>query len=228
MMKLNKTFEDAKENNLDIEESALNKYSSLKEFYIALEEEEEIKKRKILRLTKDKFKLKPVGDIILSKGLKIEDDDDDDEQKNNDDDKEMERKQFNEFLKNQITDKITLEQVNNAKIEMMKSKLKKTNDFKELESIYNTLKLKFELQNDINIENSITNKQFDKIYLKNQILNDKLFNNKDLNNQDDNLNNLSNLINNDSNLINLQDLIQDNNMSELKKFNDSISNCFFF
>ncbi|OWB58173.1 hypothetical protein B5S28_g4172 [[Candida] boidinii] len=227
MMKLNKTFEDAKENNLDIEESALNKYSSLKEFYIALEEEEEIKKRKILRLTKDKFKLKPVGNIILSKGLKIEDDDDDDEQKNNDDDKEMERKQFNEFLKNQITDKITLEQVNNAKIEMMKSKLKKTNDFKELESIYNTLKLKFELQNDINIENSITNKQFDKIYLKNQILNDKLFNNKDLNNQDDNLNNLSNLINNDSNLINLQDLIQDNNMSELKKFNDSISNCFF-
>lgn len=223
MMKLNKTFEDARENNLDIEESALNKYSSLKEFYIALEEEEEIKRRRVLRLPQDKFKLKPTGSIILAKGLKIEDDEQEDQNAN---DQQTERKQFKEFLKSQFTDKITSEQVNNAKIEMMKSKLKKSNDFKELESIYNTLKLKFELQNDINNEKSITNEQFNKIYLKNQILNDKLFDNKDLNNQDDNLNNLSNLIN-DPNSINLQDLIEDKNMSELKKFNDSISNCFF-
>ncbi|VEU21883.1 DEKNAAC102873 [Brettanomyces naardenensis] len=70
MMKLNKTFESSKDDKKSVEEVALDRYGDLALFYIALEEREELERRKRVQ-DRSKWVLKPTGCVAREHGMEI-------------------------------------------------------------------------------------------------------------------------------------------------------------
>ncbi|ODV86776.1 hypothetical protein CANARDRAFT_21767 [[Candida] arabinofermentans NRRL YB-2248] len=220
LMKLHKILESSKFSAESVEDLALKQYGDLALFYIAMEEKEELERRRKVR-DKTKWVYKPTGRIAKLKGISISE--------------PMGSSDIADTPKYPKLERmITLEEIAEVKIQMMKAKIRRDSSFKELEMKVKLLQSKYDTQNKSNKakdvpsiklgmsmyvdEDSLTVEQMMKqeklssaqSNVKQSIKNiasAKSFNNTDLDYQDENANNLANL--SKVNKINISKMVED-------------------
>lgn len=127
MIKLENIIKESRYGEKSVESEAMNRYGDLALFYIAMEEREELQRRKRTR-DKSKWVFKPTGRIAREHGLLLN-------RALEDDDSKQERS-------------VNKKQVNEARIQMMKARIQKQPDFKDKEEKYKELKRKYDEVSD--------------------------------------------------------------------------------
>lgn len=115
MMKLNRMLESARKYHKNIEQAALDRYGDLVLFYNAMEEKEELARRK--RVDRKNWVYKPTGRLLNKHGLKVE----------------------QKVVKKPKTS-VTEKELQEARINAMRSKIQRLPDYKEKETEYKRLK----------------------------------------------------------------------------------------
>lgn len=124
MMKLEKILEAGRSSGRSMEGEAMERYGDLVLFYIAMEEREELQRRKEIR-DKSRWVFKPTGWIARKHGLLVD---------------RLSAKDSDRNERGEIEKK----QVDEAQIQMMKAKIRKLPDFKEKETQYKKLRREYD------------------------------------------------------------------------------------
>ncbi len=126
MMKLNRIYEMANENNQRIEDVAIERYGSLIEFDIAREEKQELERRKRFGDDYKGFKSKPTSELFKSRNLpKI---------------LEEPKQQIQKAISNNVSIRpLSTSELNDLKSKILKMKLQNNSKWKDLQAQYDSV-----------------------------------------------------------------------------------------